>query len=70
MSTITEMNRFIMKNVVTKMYMTYSKLTIGEFFSLGDLFKPTASMAANIMSGHISRVEISKKVIIEMKMLS
>lgn len=64
------MNRFMMKKVVTKMKRTNTKATSGEFFSIGDLSYPTESIAANIISGHISRVVISKKVSMEIKILS
>lgn len=67
---MTETNRFMMKKVTMKMYSTKSRLTKGEFFSTGCLSRPTASIAANIISGHISKVEISKKVFIEIKMWS
>lgn len=40
-------------------------LTNGEFLSTGYLSYPTASIAANSISGHIARVVISKKVIME-----
>jgi len=53
----------MMKKVVTKMYM----MKINEIATLLSYFmtmsSPTASMALNRISGHISKVEISKNVI-------
>ena len=64
MSTITEMNKFMMKNVVKKMK-TMKIREIARFLSFyGTMSLPFASIALYITPGHISKVETSKNVTI------
>jgi hypothetical protein len=70
LSTITEIKRFMMKNVVKKMKIIKIQATHSFAFSYGTKSIPTPSIAAYIIPGHISNVEISKKVNIELKILS
>lgn len=70
LSTITEINRFMMKKVVKKMNTMKMIETHSLACSCGTRSMSTPSMAAYIIPGHISRVEISKKVSIELKILS
>ena len=64
------MKRFIMKKVVKKMNTMNNIETHSEFPTTGTMSIPTVSMAPYIIPGHISRVEISKNVIIEWKISS
>jgi len=64
------MNRFIIKKVVKKMNTMKTRAAIGLLSVIGTWSRATLSTALNIMFGHISKEEISKKVIIELNMLS
>lgn len=58
-----------MKKDVKKIWIMKMIDTHSLFFSTGTRSIPAVSTAAYIMPGHISRVEISKKVIIEAMIL-
>jgi len=68
---MTEMNRFMTKKVVTKINMMKRRLSHGRLSSIGCksglLYE---SMAWNMMSGHVSRVLTSKKVLIDANTVS
>ena len=60
------MKRFITKKVVMKMKDMYRSAIVGLLsYSMIPSTSGAASKALNIISGHISNVEISKKVSIE-----
>ena len=68
--TMTETKRFITKKVVTKMKMMKRRaMAFDAFFSGARSYSSCESMAANMMSGQVSRVDTSKKVVIEAKTL-
>ena len=65
---MTEMNKFMTKKVVTKMKEMKSKAIHYLLPIMGALSISSCEfVAANMMSGHVSRVETSKKVVIERK---
>ena len=63
---MTVMKRFMTKKVVTKMKLMNSRLSHFLLSGMGAIFSSYCeSIAANMMSGQVSSVETSKKVVID-----